>query len=120
MTARLVVFAGLPGSGKTTVSRAVADRLGACFVRIDSIESAVAATLAPVGGSPVGYVVAAQVAHDQLVPGRDVVVDAVNAVEIAREGWRRLAADHRRAPEVRRGGVRRRRRAPPPGRGTDG
>ncbi len=92
MTARLVVFAGLPGSGKTTVSRVVADRLGACFVRIDSIESAVAATLSPVGGSPVGYVVAAQVAHDQLVPGRDVVVDAVNAVEIAREGWRRLAA----------------------------
>ena len=92
MTALLVVFAGLPGSGKTTVSRAVAHRLGAAFLRVDSIESAVAATLAPVGGSPVGYVVAAQVAHDQLAPGRDVVVDAVNAVEVAREGWRLLAA----------------------------
>lgn len=34
---------------------------------------------------------AAQVAQDQLVAGRDVVVDAVNAAEPAREGWRRLA-----------------------------
>ncbi|GAB4070004.1 AAA family ATPase [Angustibacter speluncae] len=92
MTALLVVFAGLPGSGKTTVSRAVADRLGATFLRVDTIESAVQTWLAPVGGSPVGYVAAAQVAHDQLVSGRDVVVDAVNAVDLAREGWRRLAA----------------------------
>lgn len=92
MTALLVVFAGLPGSGKTTVSRAVADRLGATFLRVDTIESAAQTWLAPVGDSPVGYVAAAQVAHDQLVSGRDVVADAVNAVEIAREGWRRLAA----------------------------
>ena len=92
MTPLLLVFAGLPGSGKTTVSRAVADRLGATFVRVDSIESAVTATLAPVGTSPVGYVAAAQVGHDQLVAGRDVVIDAVNAVDVAREGWRRLAA----------------------------
>ena len=90
MTPRLVAFAGLPGSGKTLLARSVADRLGATFLRIDTIESAVASTLAPVGGSPVGYVAAAQVAEDQLVAGRDVVVDAVNAVEPAREGWRRL------------------------------
>ncbi len=86
------MVAGLPGSGKTVVSRAVADRLGATFLRIDTVESAVTATLAPVGDSPVGYVAAAQVAQDQLVAGRDVVVDAVNAVDVAREGWRRLAA----------------------------
>jgi predicted kinase len=92
VSAQLVVFAGLPGSGKTTVSRAVADRLGATFLRIDTIESAVREWLAPVGDSPVGYVAAAQVAHDQLVAGRTVVVDAVNAVDLAREGWRRLAA----------------------------
>lgn len=120
MTTLLVVFAGLPGAGKTTVSRAVADRLGATFLRVDTIESAVQTWLAPVGDSPVGYVAAAQVAHDQLVAGRDVVVDAVNAVDLAREGWRRLAdgtgvqlrwvevvctdeAEHRRRVEGRTG-----------------
>lgn len=92
MSPLLVVFAGLPGSGKTTVSRTVADRIGATFLRVDTIESAVQEWHAPVGDSPVGYVAAAQVAHDQLVAGRPVVVDAVNAVDLAREGWRRLAA----------------------------
>ncbi len=92
MSPLLVVFAGLPGSGKTTVSRTVADRLGATFLRVDTIESAVQEWHAPVGDSPVGYVAAAQVAHDQLVAGRAVVVDAVNPVDLAREGWRRLAA----------------------------
>jgi predicted kinase len=36
----LVVFGGLPGTGKTSVARRVADALGATFVRIDSIELA--------------------------------------------------------------------------------
>jgi len=94
VTPRLVVFAGLPGSGKTVLARTVADRLGATFLRVDTLESAVAATLAPVGDSPVGYVAAARVAEDQLGAGRDVVVDAVNAVEAAREGWRLLATRH--------------------------
>ena len=35
-----MAFAGLPGTGKSTLARAVADGLGATFVRIDTIEAA--------------------------------------------------------------------------------
>lgn len=90
--ALLVVFAGLPGSGKSVLSRGTADALGATYLRIDSIEAAVSATLTPFTDNPVGYVIAEQVAADQLAAGRDVVADAVNSVAAARAGWVALAA----------------------------
>jgi len=91
--ADLVVFAGRPGVGKTSVARAVAERLGATFLRIDTIEAAIATTLTPFQGNPVGYVVAERVAADQLRAGRSVVADAVNGVQIARDGWTAVAAE---------------------------
>jgi len=90
--ALLVVFAGLPGSGKSVLARGVAGAIGATYLRIDTIESAIAATLMPFQGNPVGYVVAEWVAADQLTGGRDVVADAVNGVAVARDGWVALAA----------------------------
>jgi predicted kinase len=87
----LVVSAGLPGSGKSVLSRGVADAAGATYLRIDTIESAIQATLMPFRGNPVGYVVAEWVAAYQLAAGRDVVADAVNGVAAARAGWEALA-----------------------------
>ena len=89
----LVVFCGLPGVGKTAVSRLVADQLQATFLRIDTFERAIAATLMPFQDNPVGYVAAEWVAADQLRAGRPVVVDAVINVEQARAGWRALALE---------------------------
>ena len=88
----MVVFAGLPGSGKSVLARGVADAIGATYLCIDTIESAIVSTLMPYRDNPVGYVVAEQVAADQLVAGRDVVADAVNGVAAARAGWVALAA----------------------------
>ena len=88
----MVVFAGLPGSGKSVLARGVADAIGATYLRIDTIESAIVSTLMPYRDNPVGYVVAERVAADQLVAGRDVVADAVNGVAAARAGWVALAA----------------------------
>jgi predicted kinase len=90
--ALLVVFAGLPGSGKSVLARGVADAVAATYLRIDTIESAIVSTLMPYRDNPVGYVVAEWVAADQLVGGRDVVTDAVNGVAAARNGWMALAA----------------------------
>ena len=88
----MVVFAGLPGAGKSALARGVADAIGATYLRIDTIESAIVSTLMPYRDNPVGYVVAERVAADQLVAGRDVVADAVNGVAAARAGWVTLAA----------------------------
>ena len=43
----LVVFAGLPGSGKSVLARRVADALDATYLHIDTIESAAISTLMP-------------------------------------------------------------------------
>ena len=88
----LVVVAGLPGTGKTTLGRAVADLLEATFLRIDSIETAIARFGVPVADSPVGYAVGNAIAADQLRAGRPVVVDAVSPITEARNGWVALAA----------------------------
>jgi predicted kinase len=36
--AMLIVFAGLPGSGKSSIARELAREIGAIWLRIDSIE----------------------------------------------------------------------------------
>ena len=94
MTASLIVLAGRPGVGKTTLSRLVAARLQAAVIRVDAIEAAVITAglaTAPVG--PVGYLVAHRVAAGCLAIGTSVVVDAVNPVPEARAGWLALADD---------------------------
>ena len=87
----LVVFAGLPRFGEVRAVARGADAAGATYLRIDTIESAIQATLMPFRGNPVGYVVAEWVAAYQLAAGRDVVADAVNGVAAARAGWEALA-----------------------------
>jgi predicted kinase len=37
-SAILIIFGGLPGTGETTLARALAEQLGAVFLRIDTIE----------------------------------------------------------------------------------
>jgi predicted kinase len=91
--AQLVVVCGLPGVGKTTLARGIADTLGVTFLRIDTIEAAIVSTLAPFADNPLGYVVAGWVAADQLRAGRSVVADAVNGVAEARDGWANVARD---------------------------
>ena len=44
-----MVFAGLPGSGKSVLARGVSDAIGATYLRIDTIESAIVSTLMPYG-----------------------------------------------------------------------
>ncbi|MDB5403837.1 MAG: hypothetical protein JWQ55_5855, partial [Rhodopila sp.] len=63
----LIVFGGLPGTGKSTISRLLAQRLKATYVRIDTIEQALreCGTL-PAGVVTEGYAVGCRVAEDSL------------------------------------------------------
>ncbi|MBS7809358.1 AAA family ATPase [Roseococcus pinisoli] len=114
---RLVVFSGLPGTGKTTVSRSLAARLGAVYLRIDAIEQAMKAAGAEKIG-PAGYAAANAMAEANLRHGLTVVVDCVNPVRESRTAWRGIAdrtgahlidillicgdpAEHRRRVETR-------------------
>ena len=86
----LIVFSGLPGTGKTTVSRALAGRIGALHLRIDIIEQAMRnAGIETVG--PAGYSVSYAVAGANLQLGHSVVADCVNPIRESRAAWRETA-----------------------------
>lgn len=97
----LVVMAGLPGSGKSTVAAAVGAKLALPVVSVDPIESAIlSAGIA--ADQPTGlaaYLVAETIADSVVAGGGGVIIDAVNAVEPAREQWVKLAA--RRGTSIR-------------------
>ena len=84
----LIVFSGLPGTGKTTLAKALATHLEATYLRIDSIEQALRDSGAlgqNIGSS--GYQVANAIALDNLKAGRRVIAGCVNPVAESREAW---------------------------------
>ncbi|MFE5672552.1 AAA family ATPase [Agromyces sp. NPDC056523] len=90
---QLIVMAGLPGAGKSTIGEIVGARLGATVVSVDPIESSIlrAGIEADQPTGLAAYLVAEQIAEKELASGRTVIVDAVNAAESARLQWRDLA-----------------------------
>jgi predicted kinase len=85
----LIVFAGLPASGKSSIARVLARELGAVWLRIDTIEQAIRESGAVLGSlDDVGYRVAYAVAEDNLRLGRTVIGDSVNPWMLTRNAWR--------------------------------
>lgn len=123
MAGLLIVLSGLPGTGKSSAARRVAERLGASWLRIDAIEQALRRSLSlgeDVGEA--GYAVAYALAGIGLDLGQPVVGDCVNPLAITRAAWRDVArraaapilevelvctdaAEHRRRVEQRTGDI---------------
>ena len=97
--AQLIVLSGLPGTGKSEVADAIGRARRAPVLAVDPIESAIleAGVEASFETGLAAYQVAERVADACLAAGLDVVIDAVNSVEPARDMWRRLAAGTRHA-----------------------
>jgi predicted kinase len=91
--ARLIVLAGLPATGKSSIARELARQVGAVWLRIDSMDQAIwASGTAPSDLQDWTYRAAQAVAVDNLSVGRDVIADCVNDWQEARNGWAQSAA----------------------------
>ena len=87
----LVVFSGLPGTGKTTISRTLAAKMAAMYLRIDTIEQTMRIAGVECIG-PAGYAVANALAETNLLLGHSIVADCVNPARASRAGWCKVAA----------------------------
>lgn len=84
----LYVFSGLPGSGKSTIARALAAETRAIWLRIDSIEAGITeGDLGVTDLKGAGYWAARNLALDNLALGQSVIADAVNPIAITRDDW---------------------------------
>ncbi len=82
----LYILGGLPGTGKTELSKFLATKLGAVYLRIDTIEQ----RLRDQGITNLydeGYQVAFALALDNLNNGVSVVADSTNPVQESRQAW---------------------------------
>ena len=119
LRARLIIFGGLPATGKTTIAKMLALQCGAVYLRIDSIEQKIReAHVLQADVGPAGYMAAYAIAEDNLRFGHVVIADSVNPLAITRAAWRAVArvasadlfevevicsdeAEHRRRVETR-------------------
>jgi len=90
----LYIFSGLPASGKSSLAAGLSKKLGASFIRVDTIEQA----LKDLYGDEItlydqGYQIAYRLAADSLKQGLSAVADSCNSVKESRAAWQKVATD---------------------------
>jgi len=90
----LIVIAGLPGAGKSTLAGDLGRALNCTVLGVDPAEAAMwRAGVSPSAPTHhAAYLVVGALAAEQLALGHDVIVEAVSGPEPARAQWRDLAS----------------------------
>jgi predicted kinase len=92
---RLIVFTGLPGTGKSSIAEAVARELGIPIFAKDWLEATlIRSELQPAGSGSLGaagYELLTTLAERQLQLGQSVILDSVASTLTIRAEWRGLA-----------------------------
>ncbi len=87
----LVILSGLPGTGKSTLSRGLARRSGALWLRADAIEQEMREShMVCEDLADGGYAAMRAVARGALRQGYDVIADSVNPLPVTRLPWEDL------------------------------
>jgi predicted kinase len=91
-----IVLSGLPGVGKSALADVLGPKLGLPVFSVDPIESAIlhAGVTPGFATGLAAYLIVEALMEAQLARGQGGIVDAVNAVEPAKDMWRRLGARH--------------------------
>jgi predicted kinase len=88
----LYIFSGLPSTGKTTLSKKLAQHITAAYLRIDTVEQALR-DLCAFDVQDEGYRLSYRVAADNLQLGISVVADSCNPIELTRNEWEKVALE---------------------------
>ena len=104
----LYIFSGLPGTGKSTLAKLVAQHYRALYLRIDTIEQGLRDLCSLVIQSE-GYRLSYRIAGDNLRLGLNVVADSCNPIELTRREWEQTAREAKAEfrnieSELKRGG----------------
>jgi predicted kinase len=96
---KLIVFSGLPGTGKSVLAETVGQELGIPVFAKDWLEATLLrCELAPGNAEkPLGsasYQLLTVLAERQLMLGQSVILDSVASTESIRSSWKQLAAEY--------------------------
>ena len=92
MTPKLYIFSGLPGAGKSTLAKGLAQAIHAMYLRIDTIEQALR-DICAINVEGEGYRLSYRIAKDNLLNEMSVVADSCNPIELTRMEWEAVAKE---------------------------
>ena len=94
MVPRLIIFDGLPGTGKSSLAEKVGQTLGIPVLARDWIAAALLDFLKEVNPNDAAHAVMAAIAERQFALGQSVIFDCVVGNVERRTRWIELAANH--------------------------
>lgn len=89
----LIIFGGLPGVGKTTIAKLLAQRIKAVYLRVDTIEKTISERLNISDIGKTGYDVMINLARENLELRQNIITDCVNPVALSRHSLQNISKD---------------------------